>query len=153
MTDERTATLGAVFGDVLARLAFMFGEPAAPAALPEPPPPVLLAQMEFHGPRSGSLALATAASLADELAANVLGVEPGDAAAAAGAGDALGELLNVTCGHVLTALAGEGPVFDLSAPTGSRLDAAGWRALREDPDAAGFVVEGRPVLLRLRLGD
>jgi CheY-like chemotaxis protein len=36
--------------------------------------------------------------------------------------DSLKEMLNVTCGQLLTSFAGEGPVFDLSIPTVAELD-------------------------------
>jgi len=151
MTDGQTTSLGGVFADILARLAFMFGEPAAGDELSPPAGGALCAEMAFRGPRRGTLALAAPPALAGELAANVLGLEPDDVTAAAGAADALQELLNVTCGHVLTALAGDEPVFDLDAPATRPLDAAAWRALHDAPGTAGFVVEGRPVLLRLDL--
>ncbi|MHB8079953.1 MAG: chemotaxis protein CheX, partial [Candidatus Krumholzibacteriia bacterium] len=107
--------------------------------------------MNFRGARRGSFSLAAAAGLCPELAANVLGLEPQEAQALERSGDAFQELLNVTCGHVLTAVAGESAVFDLDAPQLGRLDDAGWNALRALPGAVGFTVEGHPVLLRLQL--
>lgn len=153
MTVETTELIGGVFCDVLARMAFMFGDSAGPADLPTPAGGAVLAAMTFRGARRGSLTLAAADGLCPELAANVLGLEPQEAQALDRSGDAFQELLNVTCGHVLTAVAGESAVFDLDAPQLSRLDEAGWTALRDAPGAVGFVVEGHPVLLRLQLDD
>jgi len=149
MTVETTELIGGVFCDVLARMAFMFGDPTGPDALPTPAAGALQAVMDFRGERCGSLTLAAADSLCPELAANVLGLEPQEAQALERSGDAFQELLNVTCGHVLTAVAGEAAVFDLDAPRLGRIDGDGWTALRDAPDAVGFVVEGHPVLLRL----
>ena len=153
MTVETTELIGGVFCDVLARMAFMFGDPTDPADLPAPAGGAVQAAMTFGGARRGSLTLAAADGLCPELAANVLGLEPQEAQALERSGDAFQELLNVTCGHVLTVVAGESAVFDLDAPLLGRLDGAGWVALRDAPDVVGFVVEGHPVLLRLKLDD
>lgn len=151
MTAETAELIGGVFCDVLARMAFMFGDPASPGDLPPPAAGAIIAAMDFRGARRGSLTLAAADGLCPELAANVLGLEPQEAQALERSGDAFQELLNVTCGHLLTVVAGDAAVFDLDAPRLGRLDGAGWLALRDAPDVAAFVVEGHPVLLRLQL--
>lgn len=150
MTVETRETIGGIFCDVLARMAFMFGDPAGPDELPAPAAGAIVAAMSFGGARRGSLTLAAAGGLCPELAANVLGLEPQETQELARCGDAFLELLNVTCGHVLTAVAGETAIFDLAAPQLGRLDAAGWHALRARPGAVGFVVEGHAVLLCLQ---
>jgi hypothetical protein len=55
----------------------------------------------------------------------------------------------VICGNVLTAIAGEGPVFDLSVPTVSNLDGQAWSARLNEPDTCVFLVDDSPVLVHL----
>jgi len=144
--------LSAAFCGVAEKLAFMFGEPVEKEDLGAAPPEVVLASMTFSGHTDGGLVIAVPADMCAEIAANILGMEPDDEAVCARSIDALKEVLNVTCGHVLTALAGEQPLFDLSVPVVERTDAAGWRALLDRPTTAAFIVDDNPVLLELRLG-
>jgi hypothetical protein len=78
-------------------------------------------------------------------------MEPDDPLVAAGATDSLKELLNVTCGHILTSLAGDRPVFDLSIPQVSALNEQGLQSLAACPETVGFRVEESPVLVRLEM--
>jgi hypothetical protein len=59
--------------------------------------------------------------------------------------------MNVTCGHVLTALAGDRPVFNLSIPEVRPMDGKAWDALASDKDTVRFSVDGRPVHIRLQV--
>ena len=149
MPTETAETLASVFCDVLAKMAFMFGDVADAAELAAPDGELLRTDVEFRGEHSGSLRLAAPAALGPSLAANVLGLDEGDAQAALRAHDALGELLNVTAGHLMTVLAGERAVVDLTAPVTSELTPAEWNTLRAAPGAVGLLVEGQPLLLRL----
>jgi len=143
--------LGEVFCDVLEKLAFMFGEPVSREELPEPGPENVRAAMTFSGNMSGSLALAVPADMCVEIAANVLGMDPDDEIVASRGIDALKEVLNVVCGQVLTAIAGEEPIFDLSVPSVETLDPDGWNNLLNESTTAPFLVDDRPVLLQLSL--
>ncbi|MCP4644249.1 MAG: chemotaxis protein CheX [bacterium] len=141
--------LGQVFPEILENLAFMFADEADPAELQDPPEDGITAAMEFTGQFSGSIAVTVPAAMCLELAANMLGVDEEDERAMDKARDALKELLNITCGHVLTSLAGEEPVFDLSVPRVEDLDPASWPALTEDAGAVGCLVDDAPLLLRI----
>lgn len=139
-----------IFCDVLENFAFMFGDPVEIEDLPPSDSGFLEARMTFRGKAHGTLVLAVSSGVVTEIAASILGTEPDDEATAGRARDALKEVLNVTCGHVLSALAGE-EAFDLTPPTVTDLDEAGWSAHLADPDVATFSIEDNPAILRLIL--
>jgi chemotaxis protein CheY-P-specific phosphatase CheC len=95
--------------------------------------------------------LAVPRPLCGVVAANMLGLEPDDDEAARVQDDAVKELLNVTCGNVLTRLAGPEAVFNLSVPTTRELPVAEWQALLQSIESVGFIVEEQPALLRLTI--
>lgn len=153
MTNEHQETLRRVFSDVAESLAFMFtedldevGEPAVADTR------FVRAHMEFRGPFTGTLQMAVPESMCPEITANVLGLDPEDELVTKQPHDALKELLNVTCGNVLTALAGEAPVFDLTVPEVAPLDHTAWEALKSEPGVLYCVVDDNPVLLKLETG-
>lgn len=133
---------------VLQDFAFMFAEAPEDDALPMEP--CVAVQMRFQGPFSGTALLALPQSLASELAANVLGVEPEDETPESSL-DAVKELLNVTTGNLVTALAGEEPVFDLTIPEAVPFDPLAWNALSGQPGTLVLLVEDRPMLLSVQL--
>ena len=145
--------IGEVVYDVFEKLAFMFGEVALSDELPEPAERNVKASMTYSGNTKGSISLTVPAEVCPEIAANVLGKDPDDDIVKAQAGDALKEVLNVLCGNILTAVAGEGPVFDLSVPEVSDLDAAEWVALLEDERTKVFLVDESPVLVQFTRED
>lgn len=141
-----TGTLQEVFEQV----AFMFPEsPPDDEPFPAPDGPTVMARIEFSGPWRGVLSLAAPESVCAEIAANALGVDPDDREAGDIAHDALGELLNVCCGRLLTDMAGEEPVFDLALPSVSPFTIEQWAELLQNPECIRIVVEGRPVLARM----
>jgi len=141
-----------VFCEMIGKLAFMFGEPVDKSELAQTAAEYTMTSMEFSGAMEGQLALVVPEEMCAAIAANVLGVEPEEALEPARASDAIKEVLNVTCGHVVTAMAGERPVFRMSVPTLSSLDAGGWLAFRDLPGTVGIMVDEFPVLLRLLMG-
>lgn len=141
-----------VFAKVLEKQVFLFAEDLEISEIPEGGDWVE-ANMAFHGPFGGNLSLALPREAELEIAANFLGKEADDPEVAKCAEDSLKEILNVVCGHMLTALAGEDPVFDLSIPKVRDLSDADWSALAALPDVLGFDVEGRPAMLRFQLMD
>jgi CheY-specific phosphatase CheX len=151
MQIDHKQLLSEVFCEVMEKLAFMFGEFTAKEELSQTTSDCVQARMTFTGALTGALALVVPAEMCVEVAANVLGMEPDDEFVTARATDALKEVLNVTCGRLLTALVGEKPVVDLSVPVATKLDAAGWTAFLNEPEAVGLVVDDKPVLLRLSL--
>jgi CheY-specific phosphatase CheX len=141
-----------VFARVMEKQVFLFAEDQDADGMAEGGDWVE-ARMAFHGPMGGSLSLAMPREAELELAANFLGKDADDPEVAACAEDSLKEILNVVCGHMLTAFAGEEPVFDLSIPKVHALSQGDRKALAALPDALGFDVEGRPALLRFRFED
>ena len=151
MSSEHTDMLTRVFCDVLEKMAFMFGDPAEPEEMPESVPEPLVASISFEGPVKGALHLAVSRSMSIEIAANSLGMDPEDPEVASKGEDALKELLNVVCGNVLTELAGEEPVFDLSIPELKAVDQKAWNTLQGHANTALFIVDDFPALMNLSL--
>ena len=149
METDHSETLAEVFAEVLESLAFMFVDDPDEDEPFEPDGGAILAVMKFTGPFNGELAIAAPDEMCPELAANVLGLEPDDEIVQANPYDALKELLNVACGNLLTAIAGDEPVFDLTPPEVAPMDAAAWNAMKEAGGAVPFLVDDQPVLLRL----
>lgn len=136
------------FSHVLENLAFMFTEVAEDEGSTETPEKSLCARVSFRGVRSGCLTLTVPVDLSLEIAANIMGLETDDPDMDAQLPDVIKELANVTCGHILTAIAGEEPVFDLSIPTVEVVDGAFWEAARRSEGSFTVCVDGEsPVLI------
>jgi CheY-specific phosphatase CheX len=149
--DEATAeTVSRVFREVLERQAFMFAEPADRGCLASAREGFLAASIGFRGEADGRVTLALPKPLADEIACNVLGVDAGDPMVAKRSRDCFMELLNVTCGHILTALRGEEPIFDLSIPEAADVKAETVAAWADLAGSQLFTVDEEPVLIILR---
>ncbi len=138
-----------VFSQVSENLVFMFTEEWYEEERPLTEKTFALAQVRFTGPFNGSLSIVVPESLCAPIKANMLGAELAGGIAGKRPYDALGELLNVTCGHLLTALAGEDPVFNLTPPEAMAVDRARWDAIKRQPDTAALLLEDLPVLLLL----
>lgn len=147
MTNDLRSVLEKVFPQVLEDYAFMFGDVLEEGAAPAPDGACIAARMKFAGPFQGHLALSAPESFCRQLAANVLGLEMEDAEVESGAADSLKELLNVVCGNLLTELAGDEPVFDLTIPEVVPLSEEDWEV--SSLEGVGFLVEEWPVFLDL----
>src|SRR5512138_3055634 len=104
MPEPTPQWLSELLAEILQEAAFVSAEPAS-----GPPGwgvPVLSATLGFRSTHSGSLRLTTDLPAAIELAANMIGVRHGDPAAAVLGGAALGEMLNVVGGALVTRLFG-----------------------------------------------
>jgi len=151
MTNEdHGATLQRVFAEVLEQLAFMFADPAEDEFQPAADG-LVRASMSFRGPFGGGLTLTVPREMAPLLAANVLGLEPDDELVLQAPYDALKELLNVTCGNLLTAIAGDEPVFDLTVPEISELPPGTPWEDSNSPNTTACLVDDHPAVLRLLL--
>jgi CheY-specific phosphatase CheX len=140
-----------VFCNVIEQIAFMFAEVASLEDMAGMDQAFVEASMSFDGQLRGRLRMAVPKDACAQIAGNVLGMEPDDPFVTRGAADSLKELLNVTCGHILTSLAGDRPVFDLSIPQVSDLDEQAVQSLLAEPDTVAFRVEDAPVLVRLEM--
>ena len=145
---DTTTLVNETFAQVLEAMAFMFADPAQHGDLPHDCDRCLRGELTYRGAGGGgALTLMTSASVAEELASNLLSLEPG-ACDPESARDALGELMNVTLGRLLTSLAGAAPVFDLAPPNVTPAQAGEWDRMRTDPEAQALVVDGRAILMR-----
>jgi hypothetical protein len=111
-----------VLADVAARvledMAFLFTVLSADAA--PWPDGAVEATLSFHGPERWEIRIRTSPELASRLAADMLGVEPGDPEALGCAGDAVGELLNVVAGALAERVFGAEAVCRLGVPRPGR---------------------------------
>jgi CheY-specific phosphatase CheX len=149
MDDPMMETIRRTFYDVMEKQVFMFSEPAERGGFSADETPFLLGWMNFHGASAGNLLIAVPEGMAREIGANFLGMEADDPFVEETYQDSLKEILNVTCGHMLTALKGETPVFDLSIPNVTPMTSAELSELADDPSCLAFDVDGYPVLLRM----
>jgi hypothetical protein len=135
--------------EALETMAFI--TPLPPEDNSAPQGPAVLTRIEFRGAQAGALELCTPDAFGVVLAANLLGVEPTDADAKEKTSDALRELLNVACGALLrnSGATGNGAVVEMSVPSQSKFDLAGWDAFVASPDAVVIDADGQKVAVRL----
>ncbi len=148
MDNSARHVINDLFADVLEQLVFIFAEPAPKAELPTNAESVLQVNINFTGHMSGKLVLMSPESVCAEMAMNMLGANSTEEISAADAHEAIKELVNISCGQLLTALAGNGPVFDLSPPDISRPDSTAWMEMLNDEQTFGYFTDGGPLLLR-----
>src|SRR5690606_31058273 len=113
MSERREISLEATVLAVVEKLTFMFGEHVAVEEITVNPEPWVEARMEFVGDVRGDLAVVVPRRLQPQIAANILGADSVSAYGQDVLDDALRELLNVVCGHVILALAGDQANFRL----------------------------------------
>lgn len=118
-------------------LCFMFlvSEPEEDSA---PSGPRAMAQVLFRGPLDGRLTVQVDGAVLRSIAINMLGDE--EAPSPAQQHDALGELANVICGHLLPRVTSPLEVFQMGAPQVQKLRASA-------PDAGGPPAAAVQVLL------
>ena len=134
--------------DVLERFAFMFADPQSLAELCAPAATLCRTTLEFRGPTKGCVSLLAGEELGEQLAANILGLEPRMINSEAG-DDAFTELLNIVCGEFLERFAGKEAVFDLSVPKLERLPASDWGKMLQDPACRGLLIDATPILIKM----
>jgi len=149
MSDYSVKTLSATFLDIVEQLTFMFGDPEEKEDLDLELEDFTQASMTFTGDMVGSLTVVVPTSITAEIAANILGLEPEDISDDAMLNDAVGEMLNVVCGHVIMTIAGKDANFALQAPQVSILAKDAVASLIDNPDFIGFTLDDHPVLLGL----
>lgn len=146
MPHEHALAIEQVVTDVLQQMAFVFVDPAGPDELPDAPKGLVRVQMRFRGHTEGSLTITSGPEICDELAANIAGDQAtGDQSIGK---QALMELANVICGQLLTAVAGDEPVFDLEPPRLVDVDPLQWEKVREDQQSVAFVAEDCPLVIQ-----
>lgn len=141
-------TLDETLAMVLEQFAFSFPEPLDDQVVPEPGDDLMVARISFVGAAVGSLTLAAPAALCAELAANVLGCEPGEDAARLQGADTLGEILNMACGHIATRIDAE-RATNIQPPIVTRLPRTEWDRLADSSGARCYLIEERPLVALL----
>lgn len=101
--------------ETMEKLAFLFSFPDEERAEAFPGP-AIAGRVGFNGLFSGSLALRMSSSVLPELAVNMLGLDDEEETHPEMHQDAFKEMLNVICGNLLPALAGEEAEFSIDAP-------------------------------------
>lgn len=149
MRDQLVESVSAAFLTVVEQLTFMFGESAAKAGVLDSDDEYVLASLDFTGDVKGRLSLAVPAACVPEIAANIMGLDPGDLEPVSLAPDSLGEMLNVICGHVIPAIAGRSADFRLGAPVVQPATTEFLAACVKDENWLGFLLEEHVVLLGL----
>jgi hypothetical protein len=145
MQQQRQITLNAIFSDVLSSLAFMLNDDGP--IKPIPGAQWLEASISYYGPFNGTLFLRTCKGFSIELAANLLGVDPGDEAAEIQAEDAITEFMNIICGQFITTWYGSEQTFNLSIPTMRALPEFPHLDVADNEELVTMSVEGHPVQL------
>jgi CheY-specific phosphatase CheX len=153
MEANSSELLTTVFPAVAESMTFMFADPIAPTDIPSDAAEYVQASMGFVGPVRGSLVLAVPSDKCSLIASNILGLDANDKAVTERAHDAIKELLNVTCGQVLTAMAGETPVFDLTVPSIRILSTEEWQSFLVSQGSVTFMMDDSPVALQLTVED
>lgn len=149
MPEYSQDTVNATFLDVVEQLTFMFGDPEDKNTLDTEAVEFTRGRMSFVGDLAGTLTLAVPSAITVDIAANILGLEPEDLADDAVLDDALGEMLNVVCGHVIMALIGTDADFKLQSPEVEIVSEPSLVEMLTDPDFVGFNLDENPVLLGL----
>ena len=137
--------------DVMEKHAFVFPEPGEFSPAAPCPSGALQAHVRFSGPATGELVMFVPGELASEIAADMLGLDPGDDGAEALIHDAVGELANVLCGNVLQATEFKDQVLDLAAPEVSAGKAEVWKNLSIAPQTIGLSVDEHCVLVHFHI--
>lgn len=153
MSDFSQETINATFLDVVEQLTFMFGEPEDKTELAFDGGAFTQATMDFDGDVVGTLSVTVPAAITGEIAANILGLDAEDLTDQAMLDDALAEMLNVVCGHVIMAIVGKGANFVLRSPQVVPVDDARLVGMLADPCYVAFNLDESPVLLGLVMKD
>ena len=149
MSEISQETINRTFLKVVEQLTFMFGEPEDKNKLDTEMVEFTLAQMSIVGDLPGTLSVVVPTDIKAEIAANILGLEAEDLSDPVMLDDALGEMLNVVCGHVIMALVGTEANFKLGSPEVSVVDETVLVEMLANPDFVGFELDDSPVLLGL----
>jgi CheY-specific phosphatase CheX len=151
MQSSTQEQLSSTFLEVVEQLTFMFGEVTPKDELEAEGTEFMAAAMKFHGDLEGELTVAVPEDITVEIAANILGLEPEEVEPEFMRRDALAEMLNVVCGHVIMALAGSDANFKLDAPRTGSVQEDEFNRIMLSEDFIGFMLDDNPVFLGLSL--
>jgi len=108
-------TMAQVTIDTLEKLAFMFAYPGGEDDDP-PRDSMVSGSVSFAGPFSGTLVMMISVEVLQELAGNMLGLDDDEETTQDHRSDALTETMNIICGNLLPAIAGDDVVFNIGVP-------------------------------------
>jgi len=145
MQDQKTATLTAIFSEVLQNLAFMFNDDDDGEVIVGEV--WLETEMGYRGPRGGNLRFRCSRDFSILLAANLLGTDPESVDSPARANDAVKEFMNIVCGQLITALHGTEEAFDLTIPELRELQEAPDLSVTRDAQSSTLCVQGHRLQL------
>lgn len=149
MSADPRGVVANAFPSLLERFAMLFCEASDRKALKPMGGPAFGARSLLHGSLRGTFELAMPVGLAAEIAANFLGIDTPDPASLESR-EAVRELASVISGHLATLLSpGPGAACRPSVPEVRVLDGGAWSALVGAEGAQFFLVDDRPVVLRL----
>lgn len=142
---------GNTFLKVVEQLSFMFGEPVPKDEIEAEDVTFVMASMAFGGDLTGTLIMAVPQEVTADIAANILGMDPAEVQAEELRRDALAEMLNVVCGHVIMAISGADANFKLRSPETKIADEDMLPRMMGDDDFMAFLLDDNPVFLGLVL--
>ncbi len=151
MQNEVQDQVCSTFMDVVEKLTFMFGEVITKDEVDTIGTPYTLASMSFDGDVKGLLSVAVPTDMTAEIAANILGLEPEDIESEEMKNDALAEMLNVVCGHVIMALVGTGANFKLDSPLTCPVDEMTFSSIQDSDEFVALLLDDSPIFLGLKL--
>lgn len=150
MSSKLDIALREVAEDTFASMAFMFPAMGEPAATP-PSSPQMVAEVAFSGPLGGRLRIAVSAEMIPVLAANMLGLEPGEQPSPVQQSDAFKELANVVCGNLLPIIGDPKSVFNVGEPRLVEAPCAASDEVAQPTAQAALALEEGPATLDLFL--
>lgn len=149
MRDSFREAVVEAFMYVFEKLAFMFSDEADNGEPIEAPLDCVCARAGFTGIRSGCITLIAPRDLCIDIAASSLGTDATETSGEETALDALKEITNIICAHILTGLAGTGEEFHMSIPEGEAVGKDYWKHMDETPGTMRFTVDERTILLNV----
>ena len=148
--EDLASKLERSLADILEKSAFVFSERLQLEDFQPANDVYLRAEIQFTGPRSGSLVLAAPRSFSPQLAANMLGEEI-EGITPEQAEDSVKELLNVICGEFLETLRGARAVYSLSIPVLATLTADEVSTLAQAPGSVVFNADDAPAVINVTM--
>lgn len=140
----------AVAGRILCDGAFVFADPLPAESTPDIGGwEAIGVELTFAGAESGAVSVWAGRRFISRVAANMLGADEGGERAREEGVDALGELLNMIVGNLLTELYGTEPLFNLGLPREAKRNRLA--SDLSERECIWFEAEGEPVLFTVQL--
>jgi len=124
--------MAVVANETLEKLAFIFAF-SDDERVNDGPAPAVTGRVDFNGHFSGALMMRISQGAVTELAANMLGLDDDSEISGGEQQDAFKEMLNVICGNLLPAIAGDQMEFSIGSPAILSEDEARVELDRKDP--------------------